>query len=38
MACFSGEYPSPVPLQMEKLALEPAEGSLDRHELEYSPR
>jgi amidophosphoribosyltransferase len=38
MACFSGEYPGPVPLQMEKLALEPAQGSLDRHELEYLPR
>jgi len=38
MACFSGEYPSPVPLQMDKLALEPAQGALDRHELEYLPR
>jgi amidophosphoribosyltransferase len=35
-ACFTGDYPSPVPLQMDKLALEPAQGSLDRHELEYS--
>jgi amidophosphoribosyltransferase len=38
MACFTGEYPSPVPLQMDKLALEPAQGALDRHELEYLPR
>jgi len=38
MACFSGEYPTPVPLQMDKLALEPAQGALDRHELEYLPR
>jgi amidophosphoribosyltransferase len=38
MACFTGEYPSPVPLQMDKLALGPAQGALDRHELEYSPR
>ncbi|MEX0751194.1 MAG: amidophosphoribosyltransferase [Dehalococcoidia bacterium] len=38
LACFSGEYPGPVPLQMEKLALEPAQGALDRHELEYLPR
>jgi amidophosphoribosyltransferase len=37
MACFTGEYPSPVPLQMDKLALEPAQGALDRHELEYLP-
>jgi amidophosphoribosyltransferase len=35
MACFSGQYPSPVPLQMDKLAMEPA-GTLDRHETEYS--
>jgi amidophosphoribosyltransferase len=38
MACFTGEYPSPVPLQMDKLALEPSQGALDRHELEYLPR
>lgn len=35
MACFSGKYPRPVPLQMDKLAMEPEEGSLDRHEPEY---
>ena len=23
MACFTGEYPQPVPLQMDKLAMEP---------------
>jgi amidophosphoribosyltransferase len=38
MACFSGEYPTPVPMQMDKLSLEPAQGALDRHELEYLPR
>lgn len=36
MACFSGEYPRPVPLQMDKLAMEPADGALDRHESEYT--
>jgi amidophosphoribosyltransferase len=35
MACFTGDYPQPVPLQMDKLAMESAEGSLDRHESEY---
>jgi amidophosphoribosyltransferase len=30
-ACFSGQYPSEVPLQLDKLALESA-GSRDRHE------
>ena len=29
-ACFSGEYPSAVPLQLDKFALE-GEGALDRH-------
>ncbi len=36
MACFTGGYPQPVPLQMDKLAMESAEGSLDRHESEYT--
>ena len=36
MACFTGEYPRPVPLQMDKLAMEPTEGALDRHESEYT--
>jgi len=35
LACFTGSYPIPVPLQMDKLALEPALGG-DRHEFEYS--
>jgi amidophosphoribosyltransferase len=35
MACFTGEYPTPVPLQMDKLAMEPTTGALDRHEAEY---
>ncbi len=34
LACFTGNYPLPVPLQMDKLALEPAAGS-DRHEFEW---
>jgi amidophosphoribosyltransferase len=36
MACFTGDYPSPVPLQMDKLALEPAEESLNPHQGEYT--
>ena len=36
MACFTGEYPRPVPLQMDKLAMEPTEGTLDRHAVEYT--
>jgi amidophosphoribosyltransferase len=36
MACFTGEYPRPVPLQMDKLALEPADGSLNPHQAEYT--
>ena len=34
-ACFTGNYPVPVPLQMDKLALEPIAGG-DRHEFEWS--
>ncbi|MGB2695344.1 MAG: amidophosphoribosyltransferase [Dehalococcoidia bacterium] len=33
LACFTGNYPISVPLQMDKLALEPAGG--DRHEFEW---
>jgi amidophosphoribosyltransferase len=36
LACFTGEYPSPVPLQMDKLAMEPPAGALDRHDVEYT--
>ena len=35
LACFTGSYPTPVPLQMDKLALEPPVGS-DRHEFEWT--
>ncbi len=35
LACFTGKYPVPVPLQMDKLALEPALGR-DRHEFEWT--
>ncbi len=34
LACFTGDYPVPVPLQMDKLALEPPVGA-DRHEFEW---
>jgi amidophosphoribosyltransferase len=36
LACFTGEYPQPVPLQMDKLAMEPPAGAFDRHETEYT--
>ena len=35
LACFTGEYPMSVPLQMDKLALEPTVGG-DRHEFEWT--
>ncbi len=35
LACFTGKYPVPVPLQMDKLHLEPAVGR-DRHEFEWT--
>ena len=34
LACFTGKYPISVPIQMDKLALEPAAGS-DRHDFEW---
>jgi len=34
LACFTGDYPVPVPLQMDKLALEPV--GRDHHEFEWS--
>jgi amidophosphoribosyltransferase len=35
LACFTGNYPVPVPLQMDKLALEPVIGG-GRHEFEWT--
>ena len=35
LACFTGKYPMEVPLQMDKLALEPTVGG-DRHEFEWT--
>ncbi len=35
MACFNGEYPMSVPIQMDKLALEPPPGARDRHDFEW---
>ncbi|MDP9238809.1 MAG: amidophosphoribosyltransferase [Chloroflexota bacterium] len=35
LACFTGEYPRPVPLQMDKLAMEAHEGAWDRRQAEY---
>jgi amidophosphoribosyltransferase len=35
LACFTGDYPLPVPLQMDKLALEPPAAARDRHDFEW---
>ena len=35
LACFTGDYPLPVPLQMDKLALEPPVAARDRHDFEW---
>ncbi len=35
LACFTGEYPLPVPLQMDKLALEAPATARDRHDFEW---
>jgi amidophosphoribosyltransferase len=38
MACFTGEYPMPVPQQLDKLGLEPPAWARDRHEVEWDVR
>ena len=35
LACFTGDYPLPVPLQMDKLALEAPKEARDRHDFEW---
>jgi amidophosphoribosyltransferase len=35
MACFTGEYPRPVPLQMEKLSMEPPDDELERPQTKH---
>lgn len=37
-ACFSGNYPGEVPLQLDKFALEPRPGARDRHAVPETPR
>jgi amidophosphoribosyltransferase len=36
MACFTGEYPRPVPLQMDKLSMEPPDGTPARRPTEHT--
>jgi amidophosphoribosyltransferase len=38
MACFSGDYPMPVPQELDKLGLEPPAWARDRHEVEWEPQ
>ena len=35
LACFTGSYPLDVPMQMDKLALEPPADARDRHDFEW---
>jgi amidophosphoribosyltransferase len=35
MACFTGEYPMPVPAELDKLILEPPAWVRDRHDIEW---
>ena len=36
LACFTGKYPQPVPMQMDKLAMEPPEAAFDRPKSELT--
>ena len=38
MACFTGQYPLPVPLEMDKLGLEPPAWTRDRHDIDWEPQ
>jgi amidophosphoribosyltransferase len=38
MACFTGEYPMPVPRELDKLGLEPPHWARDRHDIEWEPQ
>jgi amidophosphoribosyltransferase len=37
MACFSGKYPMPVPLELDKLSLEPPAWVRDAHDIDWEP-
>jgi amidophosphoribosyltransferase len=37
MACFSGKYPMPVPLELDKLSLEPPAWARDAHDIDWEP-
>jgi amidophosphoribosyltransferase len=38
MACFTGNYPMPVPLELDKLSLEPPAWVRDAHDIEWEPQ
>jgi amidophosphoribosyltransferase len=37
MACFTGNYPMPVPLELDKLSLEPPAWVRDAHDIDWEP-
>jgi amidophosphoribosyltransferase len=37
MACFTGKYPMPVPLELDKLSLEPPAWVRDAHDIDWEP-
>jgi hypothetical protein len=37
MGCFTGQYPMPVPLELDKLHMEPPAWARDAHEIDWEP-
>ncbi len=37
MACFTGQYPMEVPLELDKLSLEPPAWARDAHDIDWEP-
>jgi amidophosphoribosyltransferase len=36
-ACYTGEYPMPVPLELDKLSMEPPAWVRDAHDIDWEP-
>ena len=37
MSCFTGKYPMPVPLELDKLSLEAPMWVRDAHDIDWEP-
>jgi amidophosphoribosyltransferase len=37
MGCFTGQYPMPVPMELDKLSMEPPAWARDAHQIDWEP-